>query len=442
MKKVELHRVGLYIFFILSLSLMFLGFYRNQWHAARPKRFSTFQKDVEGYVLARIMLSRQSGIFSEGGLLGWMDVDPQDVNQDDYENQYDIYLNDLTFTTYWPKKSHSGFQGIFFSILDLASPFSSSNNLRLFRMFASGLFAATLSGFIVWFYREFGWLSAIFVLASILSSQWMTVFGRNLFFVSGLFYLPTLILLFRFSKEKTGTELSYIGLFRLVFIFILIKCLFNGYDFILPTLGMVASPVIYFGIQENWNKEKFTKRFLIVVSASLLAILASFLILSVQVTAASGNFQNGFESILTTIKRRVTNTSTDISPVYQEANNASTWLILKIYLRESYFFKFSVPYFIIIIFFAFMTVIYKIISRAFHLQKSTLSKGNALIITTWFSILGPLGWYTIFKSIAYYHTHMNYLPWHMPFTLLGFGFCGYIFQTMINQVIDKYRRFG
>ena len=140
---------------------MFLGFYRNQWHAARPKKFSTFQKDVEGYVLARIMVSRQSGVFSEGGLLGWMDVNPEDVNEDDYEHQYDVYLNDLDYTTYWPKESHPGFQGIFFSVLDLASPFTSSNNLRLFRMFASGLFAATLSGFIVWFYKEFGWLSAL-----------------------------------------------------------------------------------------------------------------------------------------------------------------------------------------------------------------------------------------------------------------------------------------
>src|SRR5262245_39451579 len=104
-------RTGRIILFFLAFSLLFLGFYRNQWNMARPKKFSVFQKDVEAYVIARMVISRQSGVFSNGGLLGWGDVNPADVNEADYQHQYDTYFDDLSFKSYWAKESHPGFQG-------------------------------------------------------------------------------------------------------------------------------------------------------------------------------------------------------------------------------------------------------------------------------------------------------------------------------------------
>ena len=99
-----LTRFGLLLLFVLAFSLLFLGFYRNQWQMVRPKKFSLFQKDVEGYVIARMVWTRQSHLFSQGGLLGWGDVNPSDINESDYQNQYDTYLKGLSFQTYWPKK--------------------------------------------------------------------------------------------------------------------------------------------------------------------------------------------------------------------------------------------------------------------------------------------------------------------------------------------------
>src|SRR5262245_30602216 len=99
-------QAGLFMLFFLSFSLLFLGFYRNQWQMARPKKFSVFQKDVESYVIARMVLTRQSGIFSRGGLLGWGDVNPDDVNDADYQHQYDAYFEGLAFNSYLVKGSH------------------------------------------------------------------------------------------------------------------------------------------------------------------------------------------------------------------------------------------------------------------------------------------------------------------------------------------------
>jgi len=429
-------KATLILLIFLTFSSLFLGFYRNQWQVVRPKKFSLFQKDVEAYVIARMVLSRQNGLFSDGGLLGWGDVDPSDVNEDDYQHQYDIYLKGLTFQTYWAKESHPGFQGIFFSALDRISPFSPIRNLTLFRMFAAGLFAAVLAGLVLWFYWELGWLSALFVFVSIVVSQWMTLFGRILFFLSGLFYLPMLILLFRLHSEKTGDQLTNTGLFGLVFSFVLLKCLFNGYDFIIPTLGMVASPIVFYGVLKKWNKAQFVKRFMLVVIAALTAIFASLLILSFQIMFASGSLWEGVNSSLETINRR-TISNPDLPSSYEAVNMASLWSILKIYLSESYFSNLRVPYFAIIILFAIVSASHLLVNKINPQEGIQSSRGSALLVVTWFSLLGPLGWYTIFKSVAYFHTHMNYLPWHMPFTLFGFGMCGFVIQTLLSS--DRWR---
>ncbi|HLE91612.1 MAG TPA: hypothetical protein VI753_10730 [Anaerolineales bacterium] len=421
------------LLFILVFSLLFLGFYRNQWQMVRQKKFSLFQKDVEGYVIARMVLTRQSGLFSNGGLLGWGDVIPEDVNEADYQNQYDTYLHGLSFQTYWPKKSHPGFQGLFFSILDRISPFSPSNNLRLFRMFASGLFAATLAGLVLWFYQDLGWLSAFFVFASILLSQWMTLFGRSLFFVSGFFYLPMLVLLLRLQREKRGNQLSYQQLFWLVFSYVLLKCMFNGYDFILPTLGMVATPIVFYGILDKWNKDKFITRSITVILAALIAILISLIILSFQIMYVSESPQDGINYVIETSIRRTFGNDPSLLSIDENASNASLWSILKIYLSEYYFNKFHIPYFAIIIIFAIVSAIYLVSNRLRPGAPERTPKGLSLIATTWFSLLSPLSWYTIFKSLAYYHTHMNFLPWHMPFTIFGFGMCGYVIEALFRH---------
>ena len=429
------------IVFLVVFVFLFLGFYRNQWNVVRDKKFSLFQKDVEAYVIARMVLTRQSTLSSNGGLLGWGDVDPKDVNEDDYQYQYETYLNGGTFQTYLTKESHPGFQGIFFSILDRVSPMSPSNNLRLFRGMTAGLFAFVLTGIIIWFAFETGWLPAFFVFISILVSQWMTLFGRNLFFVSGLFYLPMLLLLFQLRSEtQDGKGLSQKRLFWLVFLAILLKCLFNGYDFILPTLAMVASPIVFYGVKDGWAFRDFTRRFLLVVLASLAAILASLFVLSIQEMFASGSFMDGVSYILETLNRRTLSNDPNLPSIYARAKNASTWSILQIYLSESYLSEYYVPYFVPVILFAvisgFQIMVEK--KRAAHNLSYPLV-GRAIIVSTWFGFLGPLSWYVIFKSVAYFHTHMNYLPWHMPFTLFGFDLCGYFIQSLFG-LFHQYRK--
>ena len=150
--------------------------------------------------------------------------------------------------------------------------------------------------------------------------------------------------------------------------------------------------------------------------------------------SATGSFQGGVNYINEAIDRRFFSNDPNMPSIYEKASQASFWSILKIYLEESYFSEVYIPYFAIMIFFAIVSAIYLISNRIKPGDPNQTSKGLALIATTWFSLLSPLGWYIIFKSVAYFHTHMNYLPWHMPFTLFGFGMCGFVIETLFSQL--------
>jgi hypothetical protein len=193
---------------------------------------------------------------------------------------------------------------------------------------------------------------------------------------------------------------------------------------------MAASPLVFYGVLSRWSRDVFIKRFLIVVISASLAILTSLFILSFQLMYASGSFQNGVSSILETIQRRTVSNDPNLQAIYGAANQASLWSILKIYLSESYLYNFRLRYYTLMILFALVSALYFIVNKRKTQDPDRSRKGIALIAVTWFSLLGPLSWYTIFKSVAYFHTHMNYLPWHMPFTLFGFGLCGFFIESL------------
>jgi NADH:ubiquinone oxidoreductase subunit 6 (subunit J) len=252
-----------------------------------------------------------------------------------------------------------------------------------------------------------------------------------------------LLLLFGLRNESMGTSLSRRSLFWTIFASVLLKCLFNGFDFILPTLGMIASPFVFYGVKDKWSQHRSIERSMDVVLAVLAAVLTTLLILSIQITLETGSFEQAVHAITHAFSRRTLGSDQNLLSAYAEVQKASTWSILKIYLSESYFYSFQVPYYSVIILVALVSAIQTARGK---IRTSAVDdvqiKGDALLVTTWFSILGPLSWYIIFKSVAYFHTHMNYLPWHMPFTLFGFGLCGFFIQSMIGIFTSSNRARG
>jgi len=173
------------ILFIGSLSILalFLGFFTDYWGVADKQWFGNHQRDMENHVIGRMVRSRQDGIFSDGGLMGIGSPDTtlKYFPARPFSNQVTAYVNGQSFGAFRTYNSLIGGQGMLFSIFDKLITLSPQEKLNSFHAFTAMLSAITLTAIILWFYMEFGFTVAIFVIISAVFSQWLVVFGRNLY---------------------------------------------------------------------------------------------------------------------------------------------------------------------------------------------------------------------------------------------------------------------
>ncbi len=433
-KKRPLIRVAWLAALLLAAVLLFEGFYHNTWRAVRPGKFKNFELDSESLVVARLVESRQHGLLAENGLLGWGDANPANLNESDYSHQYDVYLSGQRFQSYSLYKSVSGFQGMLFSALDEISPFSPAINLRNFRVLSSLLFAFMLSAFLAWLLYEFGWGTFALGLLSTLISGWITLFGRNLFYSIWASFLPLALLAWYLAWEQRRAMRSNYLLAAMGFGSILLKCMMNGYDFIIPALSMPVIPLLYYGFRERWDSRLFARRLGVLLLAAGAAVAVSVLILGAQLRVSEGSFAGGLMSIVRTLSRRSYG-DPSMFPGYEASLEASPWSVLWTYVADdTAIYLLNVNFLELIAVFVAFTLLYIGVDRWRRQPPENRRKAYALMGATWVSVLSPVSWFLIFKGQAYIHTFTNYLAWHMPFTLFGFAFCGYVLQSIIAML--------
>ncbi len=421
----------------LSIGLLFFGFLFNVWHVAEQEWFDTHQRDTESLIVGRMVKSRQDGIFSVGGLTGagiTTNIQQDWISENQIDNQYAAYLNRGAFAEFSPYMSQPGGQGIIFSLLDQIIPLSPQIKLWSFYVLTALLSAMALTAIMGWFYDEFsGWV-AIFVLGSAVLSQWLTVFGKNLWWSLWVFYLPMVIVLYFLKHHRVPTNRQFIRIGILIFIAVSIKCFINGYEYITTTLVMMLVPFVYYAILDKWSRHQCVKGTLVAGLGSGVAIFFSLIMLCFQIGAAKGGFIDGVTHVIWSFGKRTYGEVGDYPAVYAASLEAGTISVVATYMNGVFFdlnnyisltntflsnFLFKIRYYYLIVFFILMSILVSIHSTAEQRQQHT-----ALIWTAWFSILAPLSWFVIFKAHSYIHTHMSFLLWQMPFTFFGFAVFG------------------
>ena len=425
----------------ISIGLLFFGFFSNTWRVADQNWFATHQKDTEAHVMGRMVKSRQDGIFSAGGLNGWgtaKSTDAEWIPSTELGPQYTAYLYELSFEKFSTYNSQPAGQGTIFSLLDRLIPLSQQTKLRLFYVLTALLSAIALTAIIGWFYEEFGGWVAIFVLCSAVLSQWLTVFGKNLWWSLWAFYLPMIVVMYFLKRYRETLDRQLIRFGIVIFIAVSIKCFINGYEYITTTLVMMMVPFVYYVILDKWSRQQCVKWTLAAGLGSGVAIFFSFIMLCFQIGAAKDGFMDGVEHIVWSFGKRTYGEAEDFPPVYAASLNAGTLSVVITYMNGIFFdlnnylsisndfisnFLLKIRYYYLIVLFVVMSVL--LFSRS---NKEILAERRphyiALIWTTWFSILAPLSWFVIFKAHSYIHTHMSFLLWQMPFTLFGFAVFG------------------
>jgi hypothetical protein len=449
--KLQTFKIPAVLFFcILSTLVLFAGFFKNFWRVAGQEWFSNFELDTESLILGRMVESRQAGIFSMGGLPGSGSL--SDVPLLQYTNdpsfQYLSYYNGTKFESFLPYESQIGGQGMFFSLLDKIMPLPYRLKLGSFHAFTALLSTIALTVIILWFYLEFGSSVGLTLFISTVFSPWLVVFGKNLWFSLWAFFLPMIVMMYFLRKFKLSTNRQLLLFGLLVFLGILAKCIFNGYEYITTTLIMTVVPFIFYSISNRVSFRKFLIGSLTAAFSSLMAILMSFIILCIQIASVEGSFQKGIDHILFSLEKRSYADVNYLPAEYAASLNANPVEVVSTYLNGTFmdfnnylptlnsnlsrnFFR--IRYWYLIILFGIMSALVILTKSRKRLTDEERRRKNALVAATWFSILAPLSWFIIFKAHSYIHTQMNFVVWQMPFTLFGFAVCGLFVKTLISN---------
>ena len=333
-------------------------------------------------------------------------------------------------------------QGMLFSLLDRFIPLSPQIKLWAFYVLTALLSAIALAAIVRWFYDAFsGWV-ALCVVGSAVLSQWLTVFGKNLWWSLWAFYLPMIVVMCLLKRHRAPANRQFIKFGVLIFISVSIKCFINGFEYITTTLLMMITPCIYYAVLDKWNRPQGVKWTLAAGLGSGIAIFLSLLMLCFQIGATKSGFMDGVDHVIWSFGKRTYGEVQDYPPIYAASLHAGTLGVVITYMNGVFFdlnnylpninafisnFLFKIRYVYLIVLFIAMSVLLFLRSREMAAERG--QQHIALIWTTWFSILAPLSWYIIFKAHSYIHTHMSFLLWQMPFTLFGFAVLGAAMKT-------------
>lgn len=436
-------RKGLRVIFTVVAAVLFVEFSWSVRQSDQETGLWRHGHDSDATVIGRLVQSRQEGVFSYGGLLGL--GGPSQVLADwgspAFEFQYDAYHHGVPFGSFSPYRSQIGAQGLVFSILDALLRLPTRTALLVFRTMAALCTSLVLAALVVWFLRDIGVPAASGVLAGILLSPWLLVFGRSLFWSFWSFYVPMLIMIGGLNQHDERAGWVKIALWAFVGVFT--KCIFSGYEYITTALVMMTVPIVFYWKRKAWSWRTLCKVFIAAFVGSALAGIASLLILSVQIASVDGSLLDGIRHVTTALERRTIAVPSITSSEYEAyVARPNVLAVLVTYLfggsymagltqespyvaRLLWHLKFG--HFVLL--FATVTVVFR------RLAAFRGPEISALVAATWYSALAPVSWLIIFHEHSAVHTHMNYIVWYMPFMLFGFAVCG----CALDRVLDGIR---
>lgn len=413
---------------IVICFFLFLAFQLNFFRAVSFERFLSFQADSQALVVGRLAYSNDEGVFSRSGLLGFSHPIPEGAGKNSY--QYRIFSEELPVSDFEPYNSQPGMQGVIFGLLLMFIPLHGWAAI-LFLQFCVSLFTAIVfTCWIDWLYREWGetvaWSNALFII----SSSFIVLFARNLYWVLGAFYIPFIVSLRWLDSEANSSTRSLFNLFRVLFIASFVKGLLTGFEYISTTCLMALIPFVYYGIRDQWNGKQFWKRIGVASAGIGAGVVSTAMLLIGQLIPEKGSLKEATSYLWYTFGKRsyaeVSNYTFD--EMTDASIHSSLGEVLKSYFQMPVWdmgylfssnwmkglFSWSVLDFILL--FAFVTIAYGCYALFYH---RVSLKSKAMFITFWISIIPPLSWLILFKGHSFVHTHMNAIVWSMPFLLWG-----------------------
>ncbi len=424
--------------FISGMLLLLPNFYRNRWAAVDSEYYTEWQTRYDRLVVARLVKTRQDGFFSAGGLMGIGDAKEWEVNTRTNRHQFNTYATNGEFQSYLTYKSNPGFQGMIYGVADKFLTLPAEQKLKLFRG-CTAVASAAIFGFMVsTFAIEFGLFSGILVLVFAVLSTWIVLPAGSIFWSLWAFYLPFVAGAYLLADATRKNEYNSARIHSIIFITVLMKILFSGFDLTTTVLIMATVPFVFYGIYNNWDSRTFVTRLVKIGFVLLAASLTGLVILSIQIIASEGAIANAYSYILERLGHHAGGSSEYFNNSNVEVREITTFEVIAKYLvmpaitMQVQSSTIQILYWHLIAVFALFTMIF-VLRHKMTGGASYPRKALGLLVATWYSLSAPLSWYILFKPHSFIHTHVNTMAWQMPFTLLGFALCGFVIHELFDN---------
>lgn len=432
----------LFLFVITAWIILTFNFKNNIFYTASDY-FDYFQYDSESLVIGRLILSERDGLTAHAAFLGRVQPIPSGTNP--YWYQYESYRNKYDFENFEAYYSQSGMQAFLYGLFCKITGITGDKAVEFYYWLVSLFTALIFAIFLAWVYCRWGLATAVFTFVTILFSHWITYFGRNIFWVLGIFFFPFVMSLWYLQSIEPRIKKPYRVTFWLMFICMFLKCLLTGFEYITTTLVMCVTPWIFYAFIYQWNLKSFLKRFFTASAGAITAVVATIFWLAIQLSFVKGSLGEGFRYIFYSFNRRTyTGGNKNMDPQFLESLDSNLGEVLTTYWNGyayelTHWFDTGWAQSASRISFGSCVVIFLIVSLIVFLSKSMRAFPSfyrqqiALTSMLWVSFLAPLSWFVIFKGHSYVHPHMNYIVWYMPFMLLGAILTGSTFYFFIRK---------
>ena len=312
----------------MMLLVLTANFRWNIVGSAWPDFFAYFQQDSEALAVGRLALSDEEGPWAHTGFMGL--VLPASEREHKYAWQYRAFTEQLPYQGYEGYYSQPALHTLIYYGISKLLGTQGEATLSLLYLCNSLFSALLLTLFLVWVQTLWGTGVGAGVGIGILFSQWITVFGRNLYWVFGAFYIPLVVSLWLLEKSK-NRQLSNRKIIVVLGLAMGVKCLCNGFEFISSVLVMAMIPFIFYAIDQDWGWKRFIRRFLAGASGALAGVISVMALLSVQLSFEKGSLAKGWEFIFHSLQKRTFGSGTSFDSQIAQSLQSDVWTVFMQY---------------------------------------------------------------------------------------------------------------
>ena len=197
---------------------------------------------------------------------------------------------------------------------------------------------------------------------------------------------------------------------------------------------MSVLPLLFYAYVEQWKFKKTIFNALSLSAFALSGVLFSLILLGVQIGLYIDSLSEGFHYLAHTTERRTYGNVRDLEYIIKQNNAISLFDILDYYLNGfAIDFTHVINFRIKIKILFSQLLLFMTLVPLINLYKNKKLMGLAIMILS--SLIGPLGWFVIFKYHAVTHTHMNLFVWYLPTLIFSVIFIMYTMEKGFQYVI-------